>query len=469
MMIGRLGDRCAQSPPRGSCARGWLLALALLAALTRPAAGEVFRLLDDDREAWQARCDLLHDARSSILIATYAIGDDQSSAGTLEMLRAAAARGVQVRILVDALRNEVPAVVQRELLRQGVDIREYHPFELRHVHEWSERLHDKLLVVDGRWLIIGSRNFRDSHFGLEEINYVDRDVLLSGEVAGHAEEYFQRLWDSAEVQPTSLERRRRGRATPRPTSMTTLLLDFAKRKPEADDAQRVAWTLQTSLVQLADRTPAAGGSVAWFAQAALRAPAMRFLCDPVDDKDHEQATARQVAQLLDSAQTSLLLESPYFVLSSDLQRSLEAALERNVRVTIVTNSLASTDQTMVYAAYANGRSWLLKHGVELWEYRGPNWLHAKSAVIDDRLALIGSYNFDPRSEDLNTESLVLVDDPQAAALLTASIAAHQADSDRIGRDGRAEGATQSYQGASTERVLQMQIRRPLAWLLRKQL
>jgi len=48
-------------------------------------------------------------------------------------------------------------------------------------------------------------------------------------------------------------------------------------------------------------------------------------------------------------------------------------------------------------------------------------LHAKSMVVDERIAVIGSHNFDPRSDDFNTESFLLIDDAGFAGLLAASI------------------------------------------------
>ncbi len=59
---------------------------------------------------------------------------------------------------------------------------------------------------------------------------------------------------------------------------------------------------------------------------------------------------------------------------------------------------------MAYTAYSGDRKTILKMVDNLWEYQGENSLHAKTYLIDDRMAVIGSYNLDPRSEYIDTET-----------------------------------------------------------------
>ena len=98
---------------------------------------------------------------------------------------------------------------------------------------------------------------------------------------------------------------------------------------------------------------------------------------------------------------------------------------------IVTNSLGSTNQTIVHHAYSRARRPMLEAGVEVFEmkYQGgmqreldtppieSAWvgLHAKAAVIDRKRVFIGSFNFSPRSRNLNLELGILVDSPEFGA------------------------------------------------------
>jgi putative cardiolipin synthase len=126
----------------------------------------------------------------------------------------------------------------------------------------------------------------------------------------------------------------------------------------------------------------------------------------------------------------LVIASAYFIPNDELLANIQALTDRGVRVRIITNSLASTNHTMVNSGYAPWRRRLLKAGVELYEYRGdiPDTsgitvpgidshrvtLHTKAFVIDYETVYIGSLNMDPRSMHINTEMGMLIRDPVLA-------------------------------------------------------
>ena len=80
---------------------------------------------------------------------------------------------------------------------------------------------------------------------------------------------------------------------------------------------------------------------------------------------------------------------------------------------------------LVQLGYETSKKQLLHLGVDLWDYKGPDTLHAKSAVLDDRIALIGSFNVDPRSQHLNTETGIAINDEVTARQLARYINAHK--------------------------------------------
>lgn len=116
---------------------------------------------------------------------------------------------------------------------------------------------------------------------------------------------------------------------------------------------------------------------------------------------------------------SLLAEAPYFVLPAGAQATVKALHDRNVRVRVLTNSLASNNQ-LAAPGYAKTRRRLLENGMELYELRPdtdafqPGWsiragrsraaLHTKAMVFDRKAVFIGSFNHDPRSAVINTEA-----------------------------------------------------------------
>ena len=103
---------------------------------------------------------------------------------------------------------------------------------------------------------------------------------------------------------------------------------------------------------------------------------------------------------------------------------------------IVTNSLRSTDGVLPQAGYLKYRRRLARAGIDVREYKGPDPLHAKSAVIDGKIVLVGSYNLDPRSQNLNTEVICVVEDEALAQELLESIDVHLQNAWRIHGNGR---------------------------------
>jgi putative cardiolipin synthase len=191
--------------------------------------------------------------------------------------------------------------------------------------------------------------------------------------------------------------------------------------------------------------------------------------DPPDGKGSGPGVADALIKLLDNAKERVVIESPYLVPTRAFRNGLQRALERGVEVRILTNSLSSTDNILPQAGYVGKRRWLVQQGVELWEYYGPESLHAKTAVLDGSLAVVGSFNLDPRSQRLNTELIVVIDDPAWAAELTRSMDEHLVNSTQIGPDGRPMGYDERYPNASCRKKLTLQIMRLFAPLIRGQL
>jgi putative cardiolipin synthase len=150
---------------------------------------------------------------------------------------------------------------------------------------------------------------------------------------------------------------------------------------------------------------------------------VHFVHDPLTADDGPRLATR-LAEIIDGAQSSVVIESPYLVPTPGLLELLRKKLREGVRVQILTNSFRSGDGILPYVGYVKYRRRLIHAGIDLREYKGPNMLHAKSMVIDGRTVLIGSYNVDPRSQNLNAEAMCIAEDEEAARELTASIDEH---------------------------------------------
>ena len=388
-----------------------LVTVAVWFALASAARGEVFRILDDPRDAAQARVDLIQQADREIHALYFLARNDRITLTALALLRDARRRGVpSVQLIVDANFMRIPKAVLAHLRDEGVEVRVYHPTSLRHPSWLGRRMHEKVVVVDGERYITGGRNLAEAYFGMAaKKNYVDRDVYVEGASAADADRHFDTLWSSTHVA------RLKVRVSDREKQAAEDLLDRVLLELSCGDG---FVKLDTGHDWSKD-------------QRAVSS--VEFLHDPVD---RGERLAVRLADLIDGAKTSIVIESPYLVPPKPLLELLEKKLAEGVYVQIVTNSLRSTDGVLPQAGYLKYRRRLARLGLDVREYKGPDPLHAKSAVIDGRVVLVGSYNIDPRSQNLNTEVMCVVEDEAMAQELLESIDLHLQNAWRIHGNGR---------------------------------
>ena len=157
------------------------------------------------------------------------------------------------------------------------------------------------------------------------------------------------------------------------------------------------------------------------------------LTEETGDKDFQMWS--QVRPYMAGAQKELVILSPYFVPGKSGVEFVQQLTDRGVRVRILTNSLASTDVSIVHAGYSRYRKGLLRAGAELYELnqitskddrrawsrgkieRARSSLHAKAFAVDREIVFIGSLNLDARSVAQNTEIGVVIQSPEIAGAL----------------------------------------------------
>lgn len=435
---------CARS---AKFAAGLRLALAAsavcLAAAAFPTFADVLRILDDDALALAARRDVIQRARHSIEVSSFCIGSDAVALEELAELREAARRGIHVRIVVDGFNSRISPDVRDHLLDEGVEIKEFHPLHSVRPRHATRRLHDKLLIADAAEMITGGRNVESRYFGLDERNFVDRDVYVRGRVVGEARRYFDDLWQSPRVADARRTARRTGAIFPSATNSkreADTTVPAVRRLDEARIARRVPAEIQQCSLQ-------------WQAVDHCEVGSVQFWCDPAGDKQVDAAISENLIALLGMAKRSILIDTPYLVLSPAFDAALAAARDRGVHVRITTNSLVSTNKLLAQAGYEAQKGRLLAMGVELWEFNGPEVFHPKSFLIDDRIAVIGSFNLDPRSELRDTQVAIVADDPHFAARLRASMDQHLVNARLVSGEPGAVDATAAPQVAPRRRAL----------------
>jgi putative cardiolipin synthase len=435
--------------------------LVVMFWLCSPVDADTFRIIDSGQEAAQVRVDMIQRSRSDIAIELHRASDDGLVLSYLALLRDAVRRGIEVRFLIDGSFNEISRSIQAHLIQEGVLIKEYHPARLTKRGWINQRLHDKVILTDRRHMLIGGRNLEYPFFGVVKKSYVkkayvDRDAYLQGAIAEVAHRYFMQLWNSAEVRDTRLGRYDQRYLTRDCRSLRDEDDHCAESKAEALRAIERAATLldrhraelgSDGLVQLNNGTDWSVGQ--------RDIDGVQFLHDPIGRKGKEPGTFQAVLEYMDTAKRSIVIESPYLLLSKNSEEILQRAIDRGVKVRVLTNSLASTQNFFAQGGYVGKKKDLVRMGLEVWEYKGPKMLHAKTVLIDDKLLIIGNFNIDPRSEFLNTELAVIAQDEQLARQLQSSMDGHFDNAWLIGPDGKPVGEDRRFPETEMSKVIKL--------------
>jgi len=390
-------------------------------------------VLDRGDEALIARAWLADHAQHSIDVQYFIWSTDNIGILAAEALLRAAERGVRVRILVDDLLINAPAKSMLALAKHpNIDIRIYNPkvsvgvpLQARLLnaaldfHALNQRMHDKMLVVDGLVAITGGRNMAAEYYDYNhDYNFRDRDALVVGDVVKPMQASFVRFWES----PLSV-----------PVEELYSGLGILRENVQVNDAEiqkayRDMHDYASSAANFAPEVHAAiDGATSAFPRLSKQMVwgDVEFVSD-VPGKEGGMTTAA-LKRLIESARVRVVIQTPYLVMSDKALELFRRTRARGVTVRISTNSLASTDNLQVFSGYRNQRATLLKMGLQIHEYRpdvrkkGVSGLHAKSLVVDSRDVFIGTFNLDPRSQNLNTEVGVIIHNESLAREVEAAI------------------------------------------------
>jgi putative cardiolipin synthase len=349
---------------------------------------------------------------------------DTVGALVLDHVIRAADRGVTVRILID----DTFLVHEDKLLlaladHPNIEYRVFNPFKRRsggmatrqllNLGEFGRldhRMHNKAMVVDNQVAIVGGRNLADEYFGLDEnANFRDLELILGGAIVQEVSTAFDSYWNDRWSFP--IETIAHEKASPE---------QLAEARRVADNAPHLH--AEESVENLIAR---------WkdLVDGADTGRTRLFVDEPPEDNPQDRTEAPiQVANALgdmfDKATSEIVIVSAYLIPTPELEGAVKRALDRGVRVRILTNSIRSNNHLTAHSAYRNHISTLLESGAELHEVRIDAEqrdrymlppveekmlaLHAKALIIDDNRVFVGSANLDPRSLRINTEMGLLV-------------------------------------------------------------
>lgn len=385
-----------------------------------------FYPLSQPTDAFAARLFLIDHATTSLNVQYYIYEDDTIGKVFASHLLMAAQRGVKVRILIDdMITSGKDAEWEKLAFYPNIELRLFNPNKLRtslrniallmDVNRLGRRMHNKALIADGSAAIIGGRNIGNVYFASStETHFIDYDILAIGKVMPEINNEFDIYWNSEEAIPSKEV--------------------FAYDDPKSLDAVKKDLYEEYKAFKNTPAGKAIKNSVfnQKIAQKNLQLTVAKrtdFYYDypskvNTNENDNSTHISSQISEDLKHIKNDLLLISPYFIPSDQMMAKLKTLRERGVKVTIITNSLASTDVFLVYGGYKGYIKALVEMGVQLYEVkphsfkkflRTKKWinkqalsLHTKMMILDSNRLGIGSSNIDPRSDKLNTEIFMVV-------------------------------------------------------------
>ena len=385
----------------------FLITLCFTNTIFSQAKGDLFRILSDEYSALTVRNDLMRDAKKEILLCTYIIEGDEIGYNNLKIMAEAAERGVEVKMILDGLGKRVPRKMLLYMKDRGVQIKIYNKKNWKRPFMLYRRLHGKMLIVDGQYCLIGGRNLNDQYFRMDSVgNFLDREVLIRSDTAvDKAHRHFDEMWDH-EVICTDLE----GVFNPADRAPCQLLLDSSALtvKSQMPLLRRVRGVdMINPSVAVKPTTNPVQFVYPSFTRHRKNGRVRR-------SNRIDRRVSHALLELIAAADSTLDIESAYFLLTRSWFKSLKAARKRGVRVRVITNSVASNDLPVIQAIYINRRGRYRRAGIQLYEYCGDRMVHLKTLTIDKQIAMIGSYNLDKTSEKRNTEVAAWVKDPFVA-------------------------------------------------------
>ncbi|MEZ5540903.1 MAG: phosphatidylserine/phosphatidylglycerophosphate/cardiolipin synthase family protein [Pseudomonadota bacterium] len=396
-------------------------------------------VLTGGEDSFAVRLAALQAAQTSIRIQALVFKGDESGLRIAEILKQKKAAGLDVRVIVDAFSNPWLQTqwMYFDLKQHGIEVEGYEAMALQWLNEvpipvltphydpeqLDKRFHEKMWIIDGETshgiAVTGGLNIGNEYFRANpmdpDFTWRDQDVVVRGDIVHDLVAAFDRNFDYF----IGVKQRRGIFNTNRYWDATRAVLDKTGMVPISytTDPEIVA-----SVARLEARQPA----------AVFRPATCRFLQSR--PRLRESYIQQAYIKLIEQARHEILIANAYFVPTPTLSRVLKAAAQRCVSVRLISNSpdtndlpeislvgrgyykelLAVNDTAAVHACH-NGDA-----GIRIWEWTGQGGgettrnqgtMHSKFAVFDGRRSLVGSYNLDPRSEKLNSETAMVFLEP----------------------------------------------------------
>ena len=395
-------------------------------------------VLEDGNSSMISRAWLCENAENSIDIQYFIFSTDNVGLIACDYLVRAADRGVKVRLLIDDIL--IDAKVEDVLTlssHPNIEIKIYNPGVnlgksiyskvkkfITDFRGANQRMHNKTFNVDGKVVITGGRNIAAEYFDYDhEYNFRDRDVLLIGKEVNSVTHSFEEFWASPISVPVE-------NLIAKDQLINYSKDTFNKLHEYCCDSANFWPQIREQIKQLplSFNDIKNSGALVWVDE-------VKFISDKPGKNQERKGlggggvSTSTLIELVENANHSIAIQTPYLITTAMSEALFSDAVKRGVKIKILTNSLASTDNLEAFSSYQKNRNKLLETGVQIFEFKPDAsvrkklmtgelhkhenkfpifGLHAKTMVLDDSITVIGTFNLDPRSANLNTECITII-------------------------------------------------------------
>jgi cardiolipin synthase len=325
--------------------------------------------LSSGEEFYEAFLRDLNNAKKFILLEFFIVDDGIMWESILAVLREKSSSGVEVKIMYDGMGSQMglPSGYEKKIRSLGLVCHVFNPIRPLVSSIQNNRDHRKIAVIDGLVAYTGGINLADEYINKRELygHWKDTAVRVTGDAVWSFTVMFFELWNIASMDPKTAQ--------------------TYERKPEMLMNQANRYRAEKT-----DTEQTESGFV------------LPFSDSPIDD---EHIAESAYLDMINRANKYVYISSPYLVVDNDMLKTLAYAAKRGVDVRILTPKIQDKPYMQILArSYYKG---LIQGGVKIYEYT-PGFNHAKILVADDRIAEVGSVNFDFRSLYLHFECAAIL-------------------------------------------------------------
>ena len=382
------------------------------------------RLMTDNHEAWYARWHAISGAKKTIDCTYFTVTSDFVGESMIALLMQKAREGVQIRMLIDS-RGSLGLIDNPFTDDYLPALARFPNVQIRRYNAWHAALavlptnlkagiasnHSKIIIVDGETVVAGGRNLSDHWFTSvadDKLSFHDVDFVARGaSIGAQARRAFEDEYDALKSLPVKP-------ATDKQFATASTFLDRVRRNTEnlmngllVPGPGTPELNLFRSLNQYASYVEFQSGDLVPMSLLGKHS-ASNPMRNPVTDS---------LLSLINAAQTELTIAHAYMVLTDGVKKALRAASDRGVKIRFITNSPESTESVLTQAFFVKEWKTYLRDvpNLRIIALAEGRKLHGKVIVVDRRVTILGSYNMDPMSENINAEDAAVVKSESFAA------------------------------------------------------